>query len=147
MAIRTSLFATLAAFSGALCVLGALAVLDPGLRDRLARRLLFGGPLVEIRAPHPEQWVAQGGVDIVLRYPDASRTAPETLRCLLNGREVTSLLTLAENGAAGSVIGAVSGENLLRVQVFGRPWWGRIYLEDTVELVFYVRPLPSFDRA
>ncbi len=132
----------------ALAAAMALALaFDPGLRDEARRALLFGSPLLELRVPLDGQWVAQGRVEIIVQFPAAGRTSSETFRCLLNGRDVTTDLTRAENGAAGSVLGAVEGENHLRVEVFGRPWWGGPFLEDSVERRFHVRPLPSFDRA
>jgi hypothetical protein len=117
------------------------------LRGALSRALLFGQPLLEIRSPAPDQAVAQGGVEIIVHFPAADRTASDTFRCLLNGRDVTLALTRGENGAAGSVLGAIEGENHVRVEVFGRPWWGGLWLEDAREVRFRVRPLPTMDRA
>jgi hypothetical protein len=117
------------------------------LADSVSRALLFGQPLLEIRSPAPGQDVAQGGVEIIVHFPLADRTASDTFRCLLNGRDVTPSLTRGENGAAGSVLGAVEGENHVRVEVFGRPWWGGPWLEDAREVRFRVRPLPTLDRA
>ena len=82
-----------------------------------------------------------------MRYPRAWGTAAETFRCFLNGRDVTEGLTRGANGAAGSLLGAIEGPNRLRVEVFGRPWWGGGWFEDAVEITFHVRPLPYFDRA
>lgn len=135
---------------GALAVAGVLALtlaLDSELRDEARRTLLFGSPLLDLRAPLDGQWVAQGKVEIIVQFPSAERTSSETFRCLLNGHDVTPDLTRAENGAAGSVLGAVEGENHLRVEVFGRPWWGGPFLEDSIERHFRVRPLPTMDRA
>jgi hypothetical protein len=126
---------------------GAAALLVLGAREGVTRALLFGQPLLEIRSPAPGQAVAQGGVDIIVHFPVAERTASDTFRCLLNGRDVTTALTRGENGAAGSVIGAVEGENRLRVEVFGRPWFGGPWLEDAAEVRFRVRPTPTMDRA
>lgn len=128
---------------------GVLLWLGPEgeLRGALSRTLLFGQPLLEIRSPAPGQAVAQGGVEIVVHFPAADRTASDTFRCLLNGRDVTPSLTTGENGAAGSVLGAIEGENHVRVEVFGRPWWGGPWLEDAREVRFRVRPLPTMDRA
>jgi hypothetical protein len=128
-------------------VVGLTLATDPGLRGEARRMLLFGSPLLELRAPLDGQWVAQGRVEIIVQFPAVGRTSSQTFRCLLNGHDVTPDLTRAENGAAGSVLGAVEGENHLRVEVFGRPWWGGPFLEDAVERRFHVRALPYFDRA
>ncbi len=126
---------------------GIWAVFGRTAQEAAGRVILFGEPLLEVRAPHPGQWVAQGGVEIVVQYPVSERIAWETFRCLLNGHDVTDRLTRGRNGAAGSVVGAVEGPNLLRVEVFGQTWWGGDYLEDAVELTFRVRPLPALERA
>ena len=135
------------AAAGIAAVAGLLVALGVDLRESLSRTLLFGQPLLEIRAPAPDQAVAQGGVEIIVHFPAADRTASDTFRCLLNGRDVTLSLTRGENGAAGSVLGAIEGENWVRVEVFGRPWWGGPWLEDAQEVRFRVRPLPTMDRA
>ncbi len=135
--------------AAALAVAGAVALAISGadLREVGSRALLLGQPLLEIRSPAAGQAVAQGGVEIIVHFPAADRTASDTFRCLLNGRDVTPALTRGENGAAGSVLGAIEGENRLRVEVFGRPFWGGPWLEDAQEVRFRVRPLPTMDRA
>ncbi len=128
-------------------VLALTLVVEPSLRLEARRMLLFGSPLLELQAPLDGQWVAQGQVEIIVRFPAVERTSSPTFRCLLNGHDVTTGLTRAENGAAGSVLGAIEGENHLRIEVFGRPWWGGPFLEDSLELRFHVRALPTLDRA
>ncbi len=140
-------------FAGLLAVLVVAAALvlalqrDAALRSHAVRLALFGTPLLELRAPLPEQSVSQGGVQVVVHYLRTWGTAEETFRCLLNGLDVTERLTRGANGAAGSLLGAIEGPNRLRVEVSGRPWWGSGMLEDAVEITFHVRPLPDFDRA
>jgi hypothetical protein len=95
----------------------------------------------------PGQVLAQGEVEVFVHFDDATRIAPETFRCLLNGRDVTAELTRARNGAVGSLIGAVEGENHLRVEIFARAWWSDRYFEDSRDVTFRVRPLPDLDRA
>jgi hypothetical protein len=126
---------------------GSLTLYEGPLRAQAARVLVFGSPLVEIRAPRTDQFIPQGSVEVVVAFPSLERTSADTFRCLLNGRDVTHLLTRGENGAAGAILGAVEGENRLRVEVFGRPWWGSQWFEDTDEVTFHVRPIPSLDRA
>jgi hypothetical protein len=148
MAPRPRAFVALPAAAGLLVAgLGLALAFGVDLREAATRALLFGQPLLEIRSPAPGQAVAQGGVEVIVRFPVAERTAADTFRCLLNGRDVTPALTRGENGAAGSVIGAIEGENQLRVEVFGRPWWGGPWLEDAAEVRFSVRPTPTMDRA
>lgn len=148
MVKRRRLFALVAAtFAVPAVALGLAWGLDPGLGREGLRVALFGGPLLELRSPAGGQILPQGGVDVLVRFPDAERVAHETFRCLLNGRDVTRELTRGENGAVGSLIGVRDGENLLRVEVFGRSVWLSRFLEDSVEVTFRVRPLATMDRA
>jgi hypothetical protein len=132
--------------AGLLTGVAALAV-APSLRTRGLRRVLFGGPLIEVTLPRAEQVVGQGGIPVLIRFPNAERTAAESLRCLLNGVDVTERLKLEGNGAAGSLWARRDGPQTLRIEVFGQSWWRGPYFEDAVELTFEVRPNPSFDRA
>ena len=148
MTSTSRVFAITALLAAALmCAAGVAIALDPELGRQGLRIALFGEPLVEVRAPASGQILPQGGVDVLVRFPKADRVARETFRCLLNGRDVTAQLTRAENGAAGSLIGAKEGVNRLRVEVFGRSAWLNRFLEDSVEVTFRVRPLLNLDRA
>ena len=142
---RLRIFGILVAVGVIACTL--LSVSLPALRASLARRLLFGEPLIEVASPRPAQVLGQGGVRVLIRFPVAHRTAVASLRCLLNGIDVTSRLTLADNGATGSLWARRDGDQTLRVEVFGRTWWGGAYYEDSVEFSFEVRRNPSLDRA
>jgi hypothetical protein len=137
--------AAIASGAALLAILAAAA--DPGLRHEAGRLALFGARLIEIQAPRPGEQVAPGGVHVAVRFPAADRTAVGTFRVLLNGRTVTGELTRARTGAVGSVVGAVEGENRLRIEVFGRAWWTRRYFEDSAEVVFRVAPNFNLDRA
>ena len=123
----------------------ALALPQP--RSFARRGLLFGGPLIEVTVPLPGQVVAQGGVAVLIRFPRSEQTLASSLRCLLDGEDVTERLTLGGNGAAGSIWSARDGVHRLRVEVFGRTWWHGPYFEDWVELEFRIRGNPSLDRA
>jgi hypothetical protein len=128
-------------------VLVAAALVQPTLAGAVLRAALFGRPVFDLRTPQPGQVLAQGEVEVFVHFDDATRIAPETFRCILNGRDVTGELTRARNGAVGSLIGAVEGENHLRVEVFARAWWSERYFEDSRDVTFRVRPLPDLDRA
>jgi hypothetical protein len=119
----------------------------PSLRTAALQRLLFGGRLIEVAVPRPAQVLGQGGIPVLIRFPKLERTAAASVRCLLNGVDVTERLTLGGNGAAGSLWARRDGRQTLRVEVFGQSWWGGPYFEDAVELSFEVRPNPSLDRA
>jgi len=107
--------------------------------------VVLGRALLELRSAPPEV-VPPGGVPVVVHFPYTSRVVADTFRCLLNGRDVTALLTVGGNGAGGSVFPLRVGENHLRVEVFGRGWWpGQLY-EDAVEVVFRSRPPPPLDQ-
>lgn len=79
-------------------------------------------------------------LEVFLVFPEPERTAPGTLRVLLNGADVTGAFETASNGAYGSVVQLVDGENVLRAEVFGRLWWpaGRL-VEQGTEVRFRVR--------
>jgi hypothetical protein len=84
--------------------------------------------------------VAPGGIDVLVRFAPRERVAPETFRCLLNGLDVTEVLTTGENGAYGRVYRLVDGENVLRLEIFGRVWWSRDSLvERSREIRFRLR--------
>ena len=138
-------------FGVSLLALGALAALaltgaSEGLRAA-ERWLLLGRPLLEFRAPKAGQVVPVGSIEVIIGFPAAERVVVETLRWLLNDRNVTQHLTLGRNDAGGSVQGLLEGESRLRVEIFGRGWWSGRFLEDARELTFRVQPLPTMDRA
>lgn len=99
-----------------------------------------GGPFLSVEAPVAGQVVRPGGVDVLVRFASPSRVAPETFRCLLNGVDVTDALITGENGAAGRVHRLIDGENVLRLEVFGRPWWsGDSWVEEVREVRFRLK--------
>ncbi len=128
------------AFGAIAAVLLAAAGLALGTSQDARRRAFYlGGRLLEVPAPVDGSWVPLAGVAVLVRFPDQERVEPETFRCLLNGRDVTALLTVGQNGAAGAVFPLVEGSNQLRLAVFGRGWWGPWLYEDAVDLVVEVR--------
>jgi len=131
------------------CLLIGVALLAavPSLRSHGLRYLLLGGALIEVSTPRAEQVLGQGGIPVLIRFTRIERTAAESLRCLLNGVDVTQRLTLGGNGAAGSLWAPRDGPQTLRFEVFGQSWWRGPYFEDAVELTFEVRPNPTLDRA
>jgi hypothetical protein len=132
---------------GACTALAAVvAVRAQGSRS-LERWVLLGAPLLEVRAPLADRELPVGGAAVVVHFPDRERVLPGTFRCLLNGRDVTSQLTVGGNGAGGSVFPLQQGANRLRVEVFGSGLWSAGYLEDAVEVDFPVRAPFPLDRA
>lgn len=120
----------------------------PGaIGERTRRFILLGGPLLEVRFPSHGDSVPMGGLPVLVAFPHSGSVAIETFRCLLNEHDVTDQLTVGSNGAAGSLVGLVEGENRLRIEVFGRGWWASRYYEDARTIEIYVRPFPSIDRA
>lgn len=94
----------------------------------LVRALAPGA--VELERPRPGDVVGNEGLEVVVRFPERGRLAPETLRVLLNGADVTDRVTTGQNGAYGRLHGLLDGENELRVQVFGRlPWPPGVFVE------------------
>ncbi|MFQ5515633.1 MAG: hypothetical protein ACE5FG_14550 [Myxococcota bacterium] len=106
-----------------------------------------GGPLLEVQVPDDRAVLTVGAVEVLVRFPFEDRVLPETFRCLLNNEDVTDLLTLGRNGAAGHLYGLVAGENRLRFSVFGRGWWPGRYLEDVHERIVRIAPRPHLDQA
>lgn len=124
-------------------------LLRPGGPERLLR---FAGPLLRLENPSasgaPASGVVMpmGGVPILVRFQGEGRVLPDTFRCLLNGTDVTHLLTVGVNGVAGTVYPLREGQNQLRVEVFGKTFWSGQYLQDSFELPIQARPL-SLDQA
>lgn len=107
-----------------------------------------GGPdLVSIVSPQAGQVVGLEGVQVMVRFPDDGRIAPETLRILLNGADVTRSLTTGQNGAVGRLHGLLDGENVLRIEVEASSWWSDDRrFESGREVRFKRRPPPHLDR-
>jgi len=127
---------------------GAVAGLRGGLSGEGLRGAIYlGAPLLQIREPQPAGYRLLGGADVLIEFPSQDRVAPETFRCLLNGRDVTDQLTVGRNGVAGSVAPLLEGSNSLRLEVFGRSWWGGRYYQDSYDLILDARAPLSMDRA
>jgi hypothetical protein len=107
----------------------------------------FGDPLLRVEAPAPWAVVGPAGLEVMVRFTDEERVAPETFRVLLNGADVTENFTTGENGSVGRLHSLLDGENRLRAEVFGRsrlaPW---LLVEQGHEVrVTHRRPL-DLDR-
>jgi hypothetical protein len=131
----------------ALPVLGIATATLWQSRGSLARAVWIGAPLLELRHPISGSRVPFGGLAVLVEFPDRERVIPGTLRCLLNGADLTVGLTRGDNGAAGSLYPLREGRNLLRVEVFGKGRFGDRVVEDFIEVEFDTAPLPSFDLA
>ena len=114
----------------------------------LAPSLPPAGPaLMEVVEPAPGAIVGVEGLRVWVRFPSGDRTAWETFRALLNGADVTDALRPAENGAYGDLHGLLEGENVLRLEVFGRlPWRARTLFEQAREVRVRMRPPLWLDR-
>ena len=119
-----------------------LLVEGPATGFLLSRRTLLAVQLPEAGSEFP-----QGGVAVLIEFPEEARVAPETFRCLLNGRDVTDLLTVGRNGVAGSIFPVREGANELELEVFGRARWGDWLVEDHLAIPFRALPLIYMDRA
>jgi hypothetical protein len=128
--------------AGFLVLLAACAALLPlSLVGRI------GSPLLRLEAPRAGEVVGPTGLDVMVRFTDAARVAPETFRVLLNGADVTESFTTGENGSVGRLHSLLDGENRVRAEVFGRsrlvPW---LLVEEADEIsVVHRRPL-DLDR-
>lgn len=109
----------------------------------LAGLLPLGSPLLRVEAPRAGEVVGPAGLEVMVRFMDVARVAPETFRVLLNGADVTESFTTGENGSVGRLHSLLDGENRVRAEVFGRsrlvPW---LLVEEGDELsVTHRRPL------
>jgi hypothetical protein len=108
----------------------------------------LGPRLFEMEGLEPGEVVGVAGVEVLVRFRAPERVESSTLRVLLNGGDITGDFTTGENGAYGRVSGLIDGENVLRIEVFGRSVWlpGMLF-EQTREVRFRSRRPLDFDRA
>jgi len=146
---RLRLFAVVALVTGAVASAAAVWLDGPGgLQDRVRRLLFIGAPLFEVELPgQAAQPPHSGEVEIYVGFAPGGRVAWDTFRALLNGHDVTASMTLGRNGAHGKLLGLTEGQNQLRLQIFGRSWWGGEYVEDEQVLLLPVAGRPDLDRA
>lgn len=124
----------------ALAAAGLVAVIAvPALPPR-------GPLLLEVLAPEAGEQVGIGGFELLVRFaPD--RAFAETFRARLNGADVTDLLTTGENGSFGRLVGLLPGENVLRLEIFGRaPYAGDLRFEQVREIRVWMRMPTDLDR-
>jgi hypothetical protein len=125
-------------------------VLAPAIVCGLLLLGLVGGigkPLLRLEAPRAGEVVGPRGLEVMVRFTDGERVAPETFRVLLNGADVTESFTTGENGSVGRLHSLLDGENHVRAEVFGRsrlvPW---LLVEEADEIsIVHRRPL-DLDR-
>jgi hypothetical protein len=146
---RLRLFGVVALVTGALASAAAVWMAGPGgPKDRLRRLLFIGAPLFEVRIPAADPRGMRGGsVELFVGFAPSERVAWDTFRVLLNGHDVTAELTLGRNGAHGKLLGLTEGTNQLRLQIFGRSWWGGHFVEDEQVVWLPVAGHPDLDRA
>ena len=110
-----------------------------------------GPTLIEVLEPAPGATVGLEGVELLVRFPTSplgELAVSETFRALLNGADVTDSLTTSENGAYGQLSGLLEGDNVVRLEIFGRTPWSRDSLfEQARELRVRMRPPRSLDQA
>ncbi len=105
------------------------------------------GPLLmDVVSPLPGATIGLDGVEVLVQFRQADAAA-ETFRALLNGADVTDLLTTGENGCYGKLSGMLTGDNVLRVEVFGRvPWSSDRLFEQSREVRVRMRPPQNLDQ-
>jgi hypothetical protein len=127
----------------------ALGLLGLGAASALAAVILvlgpIGSPSLILKSPRPGEVIGIEGVEVVVGFEAEAGVEPATFRALLNGADVTPGFVTAENGAWGRVHALLDGENVLRVEVFGRPAWARgVLVEAHREVrVVHRRPLDA----
>jgi hypothetical protein len=100
-----------------------------------------------VQKPSEGARVGVEGVEVLVRFPQRERVAPETFRLLVNGADVTSQLLTGSTGASGRVAGLLEGENLLRFEVHGdRGGWPGHFLPEAREVRILVRLPQGLDR-
>jgi hypothetical protein len=149
MVNRLRFFGVVAFVTGLVASAAAVWMAGPGrVEDRVRRLLYIGAPLFEVRLPRTgDEPLRSGSIELFVGFAPGERVAWDTFRALLNGRDVTAELTLGRNGAHGNLLGLIEGENQLRLQIFGRSWWGGDYIEDEQVLQLQVAGHPDLDRA
>jgi hypothetical protein len=148
MVNRLRFFGVVALVTGLLASAAAVWMTGPGEFGSRVRRLLFiGAPLFEVRIPERHDALRVGSIEVFVGFAPGDRVAWDTFRALLNGRDVTSELTLGRNGAHGTLVGLTEGQNQLRLQIFGRSCWGGRYIEDEQVVLLRVAGHPDLDRA
>ena len=105
-----------------------------------------GPVLLDVVSPEPGATIGVDGIEVLVQFP-TDAVAAETFRALLNGADVTDLLTTGENGCYGQLVGLLPGDNLLRLEVFGRVPWseGRLF-EQSREVRVRMRPPQNLDQ-
>jgi hypothetical protein len=105
------------------------------------------GPLLmEVVSPAPGAAIGLEGIELLVHFPPET-VATETFRALLNGADVTDLLTTGENGSYGQLLGLLPGDNLLRLEIFGRvPGSERRLFEQSREVRVRMRPPQNLDQ-
>ena len=105
-----------------------------------------GPVLMQVVSPEPGATIGLEGIELLVQFP-ADHAAAETFRALLNGADVTDLLTTGENGCYGKLLGLLPGDNLLRLEVFGRvPWSEDQLFEQSREVRVRMRPPQNLDQ-
>jgi hypothetical protein len=105
-----------------------------------------GPSLLEVVSPQPGEAIGLAGIELLVRFPRTG-VASETFRALLNGADVTDLLTTGENGCYGHLLGLLPGDNLLRLEIFGRvPWSEDQLFEQSHEVRVRMRPPQNLDQ-
>lgn len=105
-----------------------------------------GPRLLEVLSPVSGETVDLRGVELLVRFP-SDGAAPATFRALLNGADVSAQLTTGENGSYGKLLELLPGDNVLRLEVFGRvPWDHDRLFEQARELHLRMRPPLDLDR-
>ena len=124
-------------------MLAALALIGVALWPSLPPN---GPVLMEVVSPQPGATIGLEGIELLVQFPTETAAA-ETFRALLNGADVTDLLTTGENGCYGQLLGLLPGDNLLRLEVFGRvPWSDGQLFEQSREVRVRMRPPPNLDQ-
>ena len=105
-----------------------------------------GPVLLEVVSPRPGATIGLDGIEVLVQFPQVD-AASETFRALLNGADVTDLLTTGENGCYGRLLGLLPGDNVLRLEVFGRvPWSSDQLFEQSREVRVRMRPPQNLDQ-
>ena len=105
-----------------------------------------GPVLLEVVSPRPGATIGLDGIEVLVQFPQVE-AASETFRALLNGADVTDLLTTGENGCYGKLLGLLPGDNVLRLEVFGRvPWSDDQLFEQSREVRVRMRPPQNLDQ-
>ena len=126
-------------------VVASFALAVTFLVGALGLGLLVGPRLMDFEPP-PED-IGHGGLPLLVRFAPDGRVSSATFRVSLNGADVTERLFIAQNGAEGTLVGFLEGENVIELSIYGESWFPRgVWVPETRTFMVRFRPRADWNR-